>query len=1053
MAGDKPSTSAEKLPQPQDSNTESHGWFRENVLNPFINGTGVRQIKDTFTGEDYKPLQTGKQDSLVNNAVQTVSEVAGGLAPYIVLGKASHSLMGSVAEARQMTGLANTLMRSEAVANVGTAGIYEYLKKPSDGQTRIGNSVGTMLSFSAFEAGNYGMSKLAAKTTSRLGKIAIVGTGRALTGAVGGEVQYETSNIIAGCTGGKNLATNDGRLQAAVSGALMNEALPIAQEGLGRVLKLSLGNTDALRVKTAAAADAKVEPSSVMTSEAPTKAVSAIDAGVKKLAEVRDAAAATIMGIGTPKSGLAFNGYEGVPASDGAGNVLPKVELVEDYTRPHGSDPAKPEARTTERVEQSAETKPIIPEANIGKPEVGATFTPDGRINFGVRSPEATNVELVLYDKPDAKEPSRILPMTKTGDVWHRVEDLPQFTAYQYRVSGEFNPEGNGTRFDNTKLLLDPEAKAVFRADTGPDVNDARAIAVRDDFDWQGVKKPNTAMEDTVIYELNVRGFTARDKSLGDLRGTYRGLVEKIPYLKSLGVTAVELMPVMEFQKDMKVDPATGKVLLNAWGYNTVGFKAVEGRYAHDGTSGQQVAEFKNMVRELHRNGIEVVMDVVFNHTGEAGKDGKTVNFKGLNNNEMYLLDKNNQNAYVDHTGCGNTVNANDPAVQDFIIKSLRYWVQEMQVDGFRFDLAKALKYMPDGNFNDTAPLIQAIKNDPVLSHVKLIAEPWDMSGYGPGRFSQGWAEWNGRFRDVVRQFVRGMTGQVKYLGDIIAGSNDAGFNPETGQSSINFVTAHDGFTMNDLVSYDHKHNESNGENNRDGSDDNASRNYGHEGPVERGSPIDILRVRQIKNFMTWLLFSEGTPMLLSGDEIRRTQDGNNNAYNQDELNEVDWDSADANKGVFNFTQWAIGVRKALSIGHMRPADIIWHGVKPFEPDWSDGTRFIARQYKAVGDGNKTIYIAGNSWEGPVDIELPAGNWRRIADTNLAEGQDFKPLDQGDPMDGSHYRVMPYTTAVFVQDVPPGTGRHIGKRPVAVGSQFASTAAAAGTQTLNEAHQ
>jgi isoamylase len=1042
LAGDKSSTIAEKQPQQPDSGTESHGWFRENVLNPFINGTGVRQIKDTFTGEDYKPLETGKQDSLVNNAVQTVSEVVGGLTPYIILGKASHTVMGSFAEARQMTGVANTLMRSEAVANVGTAGLYEALKKPTDGQTRLGNSVGTMLSFSAFEAGNYGMSKLAAGTTSRLGKIAVVGTGRALTGAVGGELQYETSNLVAGYTGGKNQAENSGRIQAVLSGALMNEALPLAQQGLGKALKLSLGNTDAMRVKSSADAGSDTAPASSKLTESGSKPLSAVEAGVRKLADVRDRAAAMIAGGTVGKPGLAFNGYEGVPASDAADAMLPKVDLVEDAAKAHGGDAVKPEARIADKTEQPAKTETVIPEANIGKPEVGSTITQDGRINFGLRSPQATNVELVLYDTPNAKEPSRILPMTRTGEVWHRSEELPEFTAYQYRVSGEFDPEGKGLRFDNTKLLLDPEAKAVFRADTSPDVNDARAVAVRTDFDWQGVKKPNTSMADTVIYELNVRGFTAGDKSLGDLRGTYRGLVEKIPYLKKLGITAVELMPVMEFQKDMKVDPATGKVLLNAWGYNTVGFKAVEGRYAHDGTTGQQVAEFQNMVRELHRNGIEVLMDVVFNHTGEGGADGKTVNFKSINNNEMYLLDKNNQNGYVDHTGCGNTVNANDPAVQDFIIKSLRYWVQEMQVDGFRFDLAKALKYMPDGNFNDTAPLIEAIKNDPVLSKVKLIAEPWDTSGYGPGRFAQGWAEWNGHFRDVVRQFVRGMTGQVKYLGDVIAGSSGAGFNPDTGQPPVNFVTAHDGFTMNDLVSYDSKHNESNGENNRDGNDDNASRNYGHEGPVEKGSPIDMLRVRQIKNFMSWLFLSQGTPMLLSGDEMRRTQDGNNNAYNQDKLNEVDWNSLEENKRVFDFTQWAIGLRKALNIGYMRPNDIIWHGVRPFAPDWGDGSRFIARQFKAVGDSNKSIYVAGNSWEGPVDFDLPPGTWYRIADTNMAEGQDFKPLDQGDLMDSSHYTLMPYTTAIFVQDVQPSTSRPI-----------SATAAAAASQALAESHR
>jgi glycogen operon protein len=840
---------------------------------------------------------------------------------------------------------------------------------------------------------------------------------------VGGEVAYDTSNLIAAHTGGKNTATNTGRLEAMATGAVLNEALPVVQDGVSAFLSRGAAaragaQTD---VRSGAIISEAVKPQAVKTEALMTVSTSA---GLPaKTAAAFDGVGKTISRW-TNLAGDFLRGKEGNPAfsfnsNDGVAEA-PALKVVDPAVLARDGSALLPKIEITDAVQAKAGAL----DSNVGVPEVGATFTTDG-INFGINSPKATNMELLIYATPDAKEPSQVLPMFRTGDVWHRAEQLPEFTAYQYRASGPHSPDLDGTRFDNSIKLLDPEARAVFNADFGDKrASDARAIAVRPDtFNWQGVKKPETEMDDTIVYEMNVRGFTARDASLGDLRGTYRGLIQKIPYLRKLGVTAVELMPVMEFQKDMKINPETGKMLINAWGYNTVGFKAVEGRYAHDGTTGQQVNEFKEMVRELHRNNIEVIMDVVFNHTGEGGADGKTINFKGLNNDQMYMLDKNNKYAYVDHTGCGNTVNANDPEVQDFIIRSLRYWANDMQVDGFRFDLAKALKYMPDGAFNDTAPLIAAIRNDPELSKVKLIAEPWDMSGYGPGRFAPGWAEWNGRFRDVVRRFVKGLTGQVKDLGDLVAGSNNAGFDPEKGMTSINFITAHDGFTLNDVVSYNEKHNDSNGENNRDGNSDNDSDNYGVEGAVAKGSPIDILRARQIKNFMTWLFSSEGTPMLLAGDEMRRTVDGNNNAYNQDDLNELDWKLLEENTGVFNFAQQSIALRKALNLGHMRPDDIIWHGTEPFKPDWSDGTRFMARQFKAVGPANQTFYTAANAWEGPIDITLPPGTWRRVIDTNLPDFQDIKPISEGDLMDSPNYRIMPHTTVGFVQTVPPGTSR------------------------------
>jgi glycogen operon protein len=1023
VTGDRATNKAYSPAPHIEANTEASGWLTDNVLHPFINGTGVRQVVDTITNTEYKPLYQAKPETFVETATQTVSSVAGTIVPYIALGKIAHGELAGVAEKFEIEGTVGKVLRNEAAANIGAAGTYEFLKKPTDGQTRLGNSVGTMLSFGAYEGGGAALNKLTPIVGNKLAKVAVLAAGRATIGAVGGEVAYDTSNLIAAHTGGKNTATNTGRLEAMATGAVLNEALPVVQDGVSAFLSRGAAaragaQTD---VRSGAIISEAVKPQAVKTEALMTVSTSA---GLPaKTAAAFDGVGKTISRW-TNLAGDFLRGKEGNPAfsfnsNDGVAEA-PALKVVDPAVLARDGSALLPKIEITDAVQAKAGAL----DSNVGVPEVGATFTTDG-INFGINSPKATNMELLIYATPDAKEPSQVLPMFRTGDVWHRAEQLPEFTAYQYRASGPHSPDLDGTRFDNSIKLLDPEARAVFNADFGDKrASDARAIAVRPDtFNWQGVKKPETEMDDTIVYEMNVRGFTARDASLGDLRGTYRGLIQKIPYLRKLGVTAVELMPVMEFQKDMKINPETGKMLINAWGYNTVGFKAVEGRYAHDGTTGQQVNEFKEMVRELHRNNIEVIMDVVFNHTGEGGADGKTINFKGLNNDQMYMLDKNNKYAYVDHTGCGNTVNANDPEVQDFIIRSLRYWANDMQVDGFRFDLAKALKYMPDGAFNDTAPLIAAIRNDPELSKVKLIAEPWDMSGYGPGRFAPGWAEWNGRFRDVVRRFVKGLTGQVKDLGDLVAGSNNAGFDPEKGMTSINFITAHDGFTLNDVVSYNEKHNDSNGENNRDGNSDNDSDNYGVEGAVAKGSPIDILRARQIKNFMTWLFSSEGTPMLLAGDEMRRTVDGNNNAYNQDDLNELDWKLLEENTGVFNFAQQSIALRKALNLGHMRPDDIIWHGTEPFKPDWSDGTRFMARQFKAVGPANQTFYTAANAWEGPIDITLPPGTWRRVIDTNLPDFQDIKPISEGDLMDSPNYRIMPHTTVGFVQTVPPGTSR------------------------------
>ncbi len=566
---------------------------------------------------------------------------------------------------------------------------------------------------------------------------------------------------------------------------------------------------------------------------------------------------------------------------------------------------------------------------------LGATWDGLG-VNFAIYSRDATRVDLVLFD---ARDPTReVVTLTlpeRTAHVWHGyVPGVQPGQLYGYRVHGEYAPE-RGLRFNPAKLVLDPYAKAVAGAvdwsapvfayrlgsaqeDFDRDDEDSawgmpKGVVANTLFDWQNDRPPNTPLHDSIIYEVHVKGFTATHPEVPEeLRGTYAGLAAPvmIDYLQQLGVTAVELLPVHDFLDDKRL---VDMGLRNYWGYNTTNFFAPDARYSSTGDRGEQVAEFKAMVRALHRAGIEVILDVVYNHTSEGNHLGPTLSLKGIDNATYYRLVKDDERFYMDYTGTGNTLDASSPQALKLVMDSLRYWVLEMHVDGFRFDLASTLaRELHD--VDRLSAFFDIIHQDPVLSRVKLIAEPWDVGsgGYQVGNFPVLWAEWNDRYRDTVRRFWRGDGHQVAELAYRLTGSSDLykgdGRRP---YASINFITAHDGFTLNDLVMYNEKHNDANGEENRDGHGENLSYNYGTEGPSDDAAIVDV-RERQKRNFLATLLFSQGVPMLCGGDEIGRTQDGNNNAYAQDnEISWYDWNLDERARALLAFTRRAIALRRA----------------------------------------------------------------------------------------------------------------------------------------------
>jgi len=671
---------------------------------------------------------------------------------------------------------------------------------------------------------------------------------------------------------------------------------------------------------------------------------------------------------------------------------------------------------------------------------MGATVYPDG-VNFCIFSKYATAVDLLLFDRKEHSEPKHVISLNpstnKTFYYWHcLIPELEKGQVYGYRVFGPYEPQ-EGMRFDGQKVLVDPYARGVITETYDrerarhPGDNCAQAIksVVVDPagYDWEGDRPLYHPFRRSVIYELHVGGFTKSNSSglSENLRGTYRGLIEKIPYLQSLGITAVELMPIHQF--DPQDSPSR---LPNYWGYAPISFFAPHNGYGATDDPLELVDEFRDMVKALHRAGIEVILDVVFNHTAEGGDEGPTLSWKGLENRAYYML-KDDQRFYKNYSGTGNTLNANHSIVRRMIRDSLRYWVSEMHVDGFRFDLASILARDESGRPLENPPLLWEIESDPVLAPTKIIAEAWDLELYQLGTFiGDKWAEWNGRYRDDVRRFLRGDPGMVRTFANRIHGSPDLFRSPARNpHRSINFVTCHDGFTLNDLVSYNEKHNEENLENNRDGNNTNFSWNCGHEGPTDNPG-IEQLRQRQIKNFLTVLMASQGTPMLLMGDEVRRTQNGNNNAYCQDnEISWFNWDKLEEHADLFRFTRELIGLNLSSRFlqetrfwpEHLEDENTVlsWHGVQLGHPDWGEHSHSIAFNLHHPNYGTQ-IHVIANAYTEALSFELPPlpknmfPTWFRLVDTFLPSPEDIKEPGKAPQVEGFEYEAQSHSVVVLL---------------------------------------
>jgi glycogen operon protein len=681
----------------------------------------------------------------------------------------------------------------------------------------------------------------------------------------------------------------------------------------------------------------------------------------------------------------------------------------------------------------------------------GARILPEGT-QFVLFSRHATAVSVLLYDDP-RRDPARELVLDparhRRGDLWSvLVPGVAAGQIYAYRVDG---PKADGHRFDRSVILLDPWAKGIAsgkstsRKAKSPfhsSVADRpKSVVVDDQFDWEGDRPLQIPLADAIIYEAHVRGLTMHASAGCRHPGTYRGLIDKIPYLKDLGVTTLELLPIHEFDylEFPRRNPLDGKPLVNYWGYSSLGFFSPNARYASSTLPGGAVAEFKTMVRELHKAGIEVILDVVYNHTGEGNHDGPTISFRGIDNLIYYHVTDDGR-YYKDYSGCGNSLNCNHPVVRDFILASLRYWVVEMHVDGFRFDLASVLARDTDGHLQPRASLIESISEDPILRDSKIIAEPWDAAGaYQVGHFPGRWAEWNGRFRDDVRQFWRGDPGRTGLLATRLTGSSDlyqrSGRRPF---HSINFVTCHDGFTLGDLVSYDHKHNTGNGEDNRDGENNNNSYNYGWEGPTDHPD-IERVRLRQMKNMLATLLLSQGVPMILAGDEFRRTQLGNNNAYCQDnEISWIDWNLIEQNYDLFRFARSVIWFRRQHPIFRRteffagRPnehgrMDVMWLTPSGEPKDWSHDDQTLAcvldgdahRALTGAPDDDMLILFNARPHGHEVRFRLPGQlgvdrPWQLFLDTSYRSPMDVFPRGNGPKVrGGEEYPLLPRSMAVF----------------------------------------
>ncbi|HNQ68147.1 MAG TPA: glycogen debranching protein GlgX [Bacteroidales bacterium] len=650
----------------------------------------------------------------------------------------------------------------------------------------------------------------------------------------------------------------------------------------------------------------------------------------------------------------------------------------------------------------------------------GATMVPNG-INFSIYSSSATSCTLVLFKK-NADQAFVEIPFPKEfmiGNVYSMIVfDLDyENLEYGYKMSGPYDP-ASGHIFNPNKILSDPYAKAIggrdtwLRAPNWDNIYPFRSRLVFEDFDWENDKPLETPIEDLVIYEMHVRSFTIHPSSQIKFKGTFSGIREKIPYLLDLGVNCVELMPIYEFDEyeHSKIDPATGEMLINYWGYSTLNFFAPKSGYAATGKYGMQVDELKNLIKELHKNNIEVLLDVVFNHTAEGDHRGPVISFKGIDNKTYYMLTP--EGYYFNFSGTGNTLNCNHPVVRNMVLDCLRYWAAEYHIDGFRFDLASILGRAQDGSPLNNPPLLESLAHDPILAKCKLIAEAWDAGGlYQVGTFPcyGRWAEWNGKYRDALRRFLKGDSNMVGEMSQRMQGSPDM-YSSRGATAGINFVTCHDGFTLYDLVSYNEKHNEANGENNQDGNNDNDSWNCGWEGETDN-QDINRLRHKQIKNALSILFVSQGVPMILMGDEMGRTQNGNNNTYCHDnELNWLNWDLIKENEDIFNFAKHIISFRRShpvlrnsqhfKNIDYMNTgySDISFHGKQAWQADWSENSRLLAFMLDGGHAKNgfsvdNTVYVVLNMFWEPVIVELPklasGKNWFISVNTDMQPPFDF----------------------------------------------------------------
>jgi isoamylase len=670
---------------------------------------------------------------------------------------------------------------------------------------------------------------------------------------------------------------------------------------------------------------------------------------------------------------------------------------------------------------------------------LGPSTTADG-VNFVLLCRHGTAVFLVLYPL-EGGEPMAEIALhprrNRTGDHWHiLIAGLPPAFCYGWRVDG---PSGPGNAYDTSFVLIDPVSTMLSggafwgRAfEPHPRYTSRRSVFLRRPFHWREDVPPLVPLEDSIVYELHVRGLTCHPSSLVAHPGTFAGLAEKIPYLKSLGVTAVELLPIHEFDETdcPFINPFSGEKLRNLWGYSSIGFAAPKAGYAASGADYGQINEFREMVRTFHAAGMEVILDVVFNHTGEGDERGRTYSFRGLDNQLYYMIGPDGK--YLNFSGCGNTVNCNHPIVRHLLLECLRFWVADMHVDGLRFDLASVMGRDEHGRVLVEPPVVELIAEDGVLSDTKLIAEPWDAAGlYQLGRFPFGrrWSEWNGQYRDQVRRFWSGEPGLTGALATRLCGSSDLyELSSRLPRHSINFITCHDGFTLWDLVSYNHKHNEANGEGNRDGTNENHSWNCGVEGPTNDPTVLGLRR-RQVRNLLATLFLSQGVPMLLAGDELLRTQKGNNNAWCQDnEISWVDWSLAVKNADFLRFVRELIALRRRHPALRRRKflekGDVVWHGREPFQPDFSAKSWALA----LVLDGQRTgrepdgdFYMAFNASGDSITFSIPASpqrkRWHRVIDTALASPLDIVGLNEGPEVAvGSRYNVAPFSLVVLISE-------------------------------------